>query len=45
MEDIRSLSKDVKKFSQELDNFERYLETDAEPPNSEEAIRNFRFVI
>ena len=45
MEDIRSLSKDVKRFSQELDNFEQYLEKDSEPPDCDKTIKKFRFVM
>ena len=45
MEDIRSLGRDVKKFSEELDKFEQYLEKDTEPPECKETIENFRFVI
>lgn len=45
MEDIRSLGRDVKKFSEELDKFEQYLEKDTEPPECKETIENFRSVV
>ena len=42
MEDIRSLSQDVKNFSCELKRLEQYLEKDIEPPGCDEAISQFR---